>query len=263
MLLVLKILLAIASYVSIFFTEKHMWARMLSICTGGSLILWMIIPHIHSKIPKKSDLWQSILLAIGFILVYMLVCYSIALHYEHDDSRYNVLDRVSSIGLVISFVAICFIGATYVAIYESNIVQETKEETNVTSSVVLIAANANNELSGKLESSAQGSYILFAGTTQATLNGTLTTEQIIEYWYYASDGSINPGNVPKKSIKIFFIEDDETPHMDTIVKTTQLIEINYNEIEMKKTTHEKEEVDRTYVFYVPKGSILEQYDFNE
>lgn len=76
-----------------------------------------------------------------------------------------------------------------------------------------------------------------------------------------SDGSIMPGSVPKKSIKIFFIEDNETPRMETVVETKQHIETNYNN--MIKTTYKKQEVNRTYVFYVPKGSILEQYDFNK
>lgn len=232
MLLVLKILLAIASYVFICFTKKHMWARILSICTGVSWILWMIIPHISSEIPKMSDLWQSILWVIVFIFGYMFVCFILTLCYEYDAGI-----RISFIGLAISFVAGCVISIIYYNIYESNIEREQKVETNVISSVTLAATNANSEFSGKLEGSAQGSYVLFAGTTKATINGTLTTEQIIEYWYYASDGSINPGSVPKKSIKIFFIEDSETPYMETVVKTTQLIEINSNK--KIKTTYEK------------------------
>lgn len=261
MLLVLKILLAIASYVFICFTKKHMWARILSICTGVSWILWMIIPHISSEIPKMSDLWQSIWWVIVFIFGYMFVCLILTLYSECDDRYDGVLFRISLIGLVISLVAGCVIGIIYFNIYESNIEHIQNVETNVISSVTLVATNANSELSGKLEGSAQGSYVLFTGTTQVTINGTLTTEHIIEYWYCASDGSINPGSVPKKSIKIFFIEDNETPHMDTVVKTTQLIENNYNK--MISTIYEKKEVARTYVFYVPKGSILEKYDFNE
>ena len=95
----------------------------------------------------------------------------------------------------------------------------------------------------------------------ATIDGNLVTEQYIEYWYYGSDGSVYPGKVPKESIKIIFIEDDETPHMDTLVKTSQLIETNYNT--RKKTTYGKKEESRTYVFYVPKDSILGQYSFME
>ena len=49
--------------------------------------------------------------------------------------------------------------------------------------------------------------------------------------------------------------------MDTVVKTSQLIKTDYNK--MIKSTYEKQEIARTYVFYIPEGSILEQYNFNE
>lgn len=257
MLLVLKILLAIASYVFICFTKKHMWARILSVCTGISWILWMIIPSISSEIPKMSALWQSIFLVTIFIFGYMFIIFTLS-SFRHD---YKRVYKLSIIGLGIAFFVGCVVGIIYYNIYESNIERVSQRETNVISSVTLVATNANSELSGKLEGSAQGSYVLFAGSTQATINGTLTTEHIIEYWYYASDGSINPGSVPKKAIKIFFIEDNETPRMETVVETKQLIETNYNK--MIKTTYGKQEINRTYIFYVPKGSILEKYDFNE
>ena len=48
--------------------------------------------------------------------------------------------------------------------------------------------------------------------------------------------------------------------MDTVVKTKQLVETNYNK--MIRTKYKKQEISRTYVFYVPEGSILEQYKFN-
>ena len=260
MLLALKILLVIASYVFICFTRKHMWARILSICTGVSWILWMIIPHISSEIPKMSDLWQSIFWVTVFIFGYMLVFFFLACFDEFNPLQ-NILFWISLIGLAISFVAGFAIGLYYWDIHDSNIKREYKTETSVISSVELVATNAKSELSGKLEGSATGSYILFSGSIQATINGTLTTEQIIEYWYYASDGSVNPGSVSKKSIKIFLIEEDETPRMDTVVTTEQLFMTDYNT--MIKTTYEKQEVSRTYVFYVPKGSILEEYNFNE
>lgn len=261
MLLILKILLVVASYVFIFFTKKHMWARILSLCTGISFVLWMIIPRLSSEIPKMSDLWQSILWVTVFILGYVFAFFMYTSFDEDEDNEaHNVYFRVSAIGLAITFVVGCIIGIIYYDIYQSNIKYERKVETNIISSVTLVGTNVNSELSGKLEGSVQSNYLLFAGATQVEINGALTTERIIEYWYYGSDGSVNPGSVPKESIKIFFIEDAQTPHMDTHVTTTELIKTNYNKMIM--TTYGKQEVARTHVFYVPKGSILEQYDFN-
>lgn len=181
MLFVLKILLAIASYVFICFTKKHMWARILSICTGTFWILCMIIPSISSEIPKMSALWQSIFFVTIFIFGYMLVIFTLSSF--HRD--YKEVYKLSIIGVCVAFFVGCVVGIIYYNIYESNIERICKRETNVMSYVTLVSTNANSELSGKLEGSAQGSYILFVGLTQSTINGTLTTEHIIEYWYYA------------------------------------------------------------------------------
>ena len=126
MLLALKILLAVASCVFICFTKKHMWARILSVCTGVSWILWMIIPHISSEIPKMSDLWQSIFWVTVFIFGYMFVFFCLALCYE-DDPVFDILFRISLIGLAISLVVGIAIGLHYWNIHDSNIKREYKK----------------------------------------------------------------------------------------------------------------------------------------
>lgn len=253
MLLVLKILLAVASYVFICFTKRNKWARILSICTGASLILWMIIPNISSEIPKMSALWKNVLLATAFIFGYMLVCFLMS----YFNSDYEVLYQKSLIGLRISFISVCVVGIIYSNIYNSNIERVTQIETSTVSSVNLASTDAVSELSKKIK----GRYVLYSESKESIIDGKMNTEEIMKYWYYASDGGVKPGIVSKDSIKVYFIGKNETPHMNTVVKTTQLIVNNYNRL--LSYTYEKQEIDRTYAFYVPKGSILELVDSNE
>jgi len=260
MLFALKVLLVIASYVLIFFTARHMWARILNLCTSISWILWMIIPHISSEIPKKSDLWQSIRDVAFFLSVYFVICYLAALLCFDAFNPNEFFHRLAAIGTIVFAVAAIVIVIVYQDIYDSNIRRTATTETNIVSSVKLAALTSNNELSGNLEGSIDGNYVVFSGSTQGSVNGTLTTEKIIEYWYYAFDGSINPGEVPRKSTKIIPIEDNETPHMDTVVRTKITNEDNYN---TGIRTIYKQEVGRTYKFYIPKSSIPDSYNFNK
>lgn len=257
MILALKILLALPTYIFLYLGEKHKWARILSLVTGISWIFGMIISAISSEIPGKSDLWLNILFITIFICIYLLACFL-----KYEETMSDNIATASILGFVISLLATCSVSITYITIYDNNIVEESQTETKTISTITLFSTNASVEVSGSLQVDVNTKFILFVGETKTSIDGIITTEEKINYWYYDSDGNVIPDSVTKKSIKICFIDESETPHMDTVVEIRRDIETNYNTIPEKQEIREVE-LSRKYVFYVPKGSILENFNFDK
>lgn len=89
------------------------------------------------------------------------------------------------------------------------------------------------------------------------VSGSVSEKPVYRYYYQLDDGGIKLGTVDANSTTIYFIGDDEMPHLDTVVSTYYMI--NHNK---KPAVKEKTRTETRYELYVPEGSVISVYEFD-
>ncbi len=247
MMLLLKILLAVFPFLFLMLSERT-WTYILSAIVGFSWICLMLIPHINSNIPFKTDLMFSIAIVLMVVGLYLF--------FFGFDIEYDILNSI-----------VIFIGATFMIcgiimgfihlhFSDKNIITETTQTTTI-ESYNLQSVQVSEKLLGSLNGNTQGYYFLIGGKMTSEVDGTLTTVDVVKYWYDEGNGYYAPGQVEKSKVRYKYIENGENPHLDKKITKEITTKTDYNE--MKKSSKE-EIISEIYYFSIPKNSELEVFD---
>lgn len=115
----------------------------------------------------------------------------------------------------------------------------------------LICAKDSTSITGNM--SGGGSVIIWH------VQGSVSEKSVYKYYYPLDDGGIKQGTIPAEDTIIYFIKEEERPHIETTVTTTY--DLNYN----NKPATRWEGTERTkitYKLYVPEGSVTNEYEFD-
>lgn len=89
------------------------------------------------------------------------------------------------------------------------------------------------------------------------VHGSSSEKSVYKYYYQQEDGGIKLGSISADNTTIYFLEDGEVPHLETIATTWYYINYNNN-----PATRCLERTNITYKLYVPEGSITNVYEFD-
>ena len=178
---------------------------------------------------------------IGAVITYVVVYFLLGLYYFERQWLFVVVFIVSIIGWSIP---ICQ--------YNRNI--ETTTQTVVESQTERKLLYFCNIPVQKVSGEISGDFILGSGR----ISGEITTSDNLPYWYLNENGEGTFDSVLATASKIVFIDDNQSPYVEIVVYSTQIVSKNHNNGTEKITT------DKTwteYNFYLPKAIM--QYNLNE
>lgn len=89
------------------------------------------------------------------------------------------------------------------------------------------------------------------------VSGSVSEKPVYRYYYQLNDGGVKLGTIDANSTTIYFIEEDDVPHLDTMVYTYYII--NHNK---EPAAKEINKTETRYELYVPKGSVISVYKFD-
>ena len=143
--------------------------------------------------------------------------------------------------LLISVISFCVI----LVMYLSNIKEAEEKEVTVASQNIVCVKDGDSVEGGV----SGGIFFVY---------GQVSGKSVYKYYYQIEDGGFRQGSIPADSTTIYYLEDGENPHLDTIVTKTVLINYNNNPPTDAGTKDSK----TTYKIYVPKGSVTNVYEFD-
>lgn len=176
------------------------------------------------------------LYTIPKILLFTTICLAIFFMEIDEDITILLFFGVLFITMIAYIVAY--------TMYQNNIT-ECKTPDVETSSCPILCANDTSSISGDM----------FGIITY--IQGNISEKSEYRYYYELKDGGIKLGSVPAESTTLYYIEDGEEAHIETIVTTTYNLDNNQN-----PATRCDEKSETTYKLYVPKGSITNTYEFD-
>lgn len=122
-------------------------------------------------------------------------------------------------------------------------------KTHVTTSTVkILSATDGTMVNGSMSGS---------GFLVWHVSGSVSEKPVYRYYYQIADGGMKLGEIPAKSTTIYYIEDGKEPYIEVITSIPcDGFYSNYPD------NHNLGESSTTYKLYVPKGSILENFQFD-
>lgn len=148
----------------------------------------------------------------------------------------GILASVGGAAVVGFLICGCILSASQPAIYV---------EREILSSTNLAAVNEGRQFESKLANE------LFTGVF------VISDEGVYRYYYRAEKDGIKQGYVDVGDATIYFIKEGELPHLDHITSYEYKTHSRNN-----KAYRAKNNEETWYELYVPKGSVVEAYEFN-
>lgn len=116
-----------------------------------------------------------------------------------------------------------------------------------------ITVTTYNILSVKNSSSSNANISGFA----TFIKGSLSEESVYKYYYQTEDGGFKQGSIPVDSTTIYFIDSSKNAYLEKVVASYSLVNNTFTH-----TFTWPLDSKETYNLYIPKGSILNTYEFN-
>ena len=201
------------------------------ICLNLGIIYWLI-----SNIKPAwygNYVWFITLVPVSIFIA--LVC---ALRYPVD---------VDGIIVVVGFICIGFISWGFTSMF----IGTPGEPVETTTRIDIANVNDSKEVTGSVSG---GGFLIYS------VNGSVSTDNVYNYYYQQEDGGFKLANIPADKSTIYYLPEGETKGYINKITTTTYYYDNNNYPAVK--TDEVYEQSCKYEIYVPEGSIGTYYEFN-
>lgn len=182
--------------------------------------------------------------AIPKILLFLTVLSGIAFHDEFGYLYTDLQQGLFYIGTVATILGYIIAGVMWLNNWANNFEYLDTPEVTTTSQEIMCARDSfavNGNTNGGIF------YV----------SGSVSEKPVYRYYYQLDDGGIKLGTVDANSTTIYFIGDDETPRLGTVVST--YYKINHNK---EPAVKEETRTETRYELYVPEGSVISIYEFD-
>ncbi len=175
--------------------------------------------------------------------IFIPILTNVVLKYFNFYPRFKTFANIT----ILAAMVICLILFIVSAIVDCGELVECK--THVTTSTVkILSATDGTMVNGSMSGSG---FIVWH------VSGSVSETPVYRYYYKTADGGMKLGEIPTKSTTIYYIEDGKEPYIEVITSIPcNGFYSNYPD------DHFLDKSSTTYKLYVPKGSILENFQFD-
>lgn len=176
-----------------------------------------------------------------FVLVGMLITYIVG---SAIIGLNEFVERWQQVYFIVIFILSVIAWTIPITNYNKNIeIVKRNEVVSTTENQLVYFCNIPvQNISGEIS----GSSLIGTGN----IRGSITTSDMIPYWYLDESGAAYYNSVIAQNSKIEFIEEDEKPYVKILSYQTQNVKLNHNN---GKETIEVEAEWIQYVFYLPES----------